>query len=61
VAGSRAYANSDFVGGGVKVLNAENPLAPSLAGELAPAGGADLPVVAGRLVEQLVGKLLEDL
>ena len=48
LAGSRAYANSDFVGGGVKVLDAENPLALSLAGELAPAGGADFPIVVGR-------------
>ena len=48
VAGNRAYANSDFVGGGVKVLDAENALAPTLAGELAPAGGADFPIVAGR-------------
>jgi len=48
VAGGCAYVNSDFVGGGVKVLDAANPLAPTLAGELAPAGGADLPVVAGR-------------
>jgi hypothetical protein len=47
VAGSRAYVNSDFVGGGVKVVDVEDPLAPGLAGELAPAGGADLPVVVG--------------
>jgi hypothetical protein len=46
-AASRAYVNSDFVGGGVKVLDVRDVQAPTLAGELAPAGGADMPLVAG--------------
>lgn len=47
VAANRAYVNSDFVGGGIKVIDAEDPLTLTLAGELALAGGADLPVVKG--------------
>ena len=47
VAANRAYTNSTYVGGGVTVLDVSDPLAPSLAGESAPAGGADMPTAAG--------------